>query len=137
MKKDLKTMLEQRKKIQTFNDGYARFYHINNIGESGLRPEKKPILYISIDFEERTVGVKRLYEAKRTGTLIERVIRCYAINTKPTDIVEIEGEQYRIEQIQIISDVVPRIMDVALERLDDIYEITINKSEGSVINCNE
>ncbi|MEG2717083.1 MAG: hypothetical protein RR961_07050 [Eubacterium sp.] len=94
-------------------------------------------MYISIDFEERTVGVKRLYEAKRTGTLIERVIRCYAINTKPTDIVEIEGEQYRIEQIQIISDVVPRIMDVALERLDDIYEITINKSEGSVINCNE
>lgn len=88
-------------------------------------PKEGLILKQTLRYKERTVGFKRYYAAMQNNIKIDFVIRCPQVRTVKADNVAIliDGDQYRIKQIQYPEDVEPPVMDLTLERLGEFYDV--------------
>lgn len=114
-------------KPQTFNDGVANIYSVGNIASPGNMP--KDVLKLKVGplrYKERTVGMSRFWTAIQTNAKIGRLLRMQRLDSVSTlDIaIPIDGKQYKIVQIQYPEDADPPVMDLSLERLDAVYDIT-------------
>ena len=67
----------------------------------------------------------RFWTAMQAHAKVEQLLRVPRVSTISTqDIaIPIDGEQYKIIQIQYPQDVEPPCMDLSLERVDSDYEI--------------
>ena len=112
---------------QQFNDGVLKVYEVTNIAEAGDRPKDGliPKFNGAVPYEERTVGITRFYTGKQTQNTIEQLLRIPRVNgiSRNDIVVPIDGEQYRIEQLQSINDIEPRCLDLSLERVSVAYDI--------------
>lgn len=115
---------------QTFNDGVLTVYKVGNIAGIGNMPKDGLIQKFTntIPYEERTVGMNRFIANKQENTLIEQLLRIPRINgiAREDVVVPIDGEQYRIKQIQSINNVEPRCLDLSLEKVVTKYDIKGN-----------
>jgi len=113
-------------KHQTFNDGTAKFYKVDNIGQQGNLVKKGITLKESLRFEDRTVGMSRFYVAKQSNVKIDMIIRCPRIDSISTQdlVIPKVSEQFEIKQIQNIYDTDIPCMDLSLSRLEAKYDIT-------------
>lgn len=94
--------------MQAFNDGCCSFRLIDEDGNAGSEKEH-------LNFEERTVGYKRYYEAMTNKVQIDRMIRVPQRPWLTTEYLAVlEGQVYELKQVQVIPDVSPRSMDVSL-----------------------
>lgn len=114
---------------QSYNDGLVTVYSTSDGAQPGYQPrivlEAKGVL----PFEERRLGVTRLYEARQVQSEIERVIRVPrtpAFDIYAQDIVQlVNGAQlYRVESAQTTTDVYPASVDLALSRITQRTEVT-------------
>lgn len=82
----------------------------------------------TLPYEERKVGVTRFIANKQEQTIIEKLLRIPRINGMAREfvVIPVDGEQYRIEQIQTINDVEPPCLDLSLEKVVTKYEIKGN-----------
>jgi len=117
-------------KTQTFNDGVANIYSVGNIAPPGGMPKEGLTLKVSsLRYKERTVGMSRYWAAMQANVKIDMVIRVPYVPIKAKAIstqdiaIPIDGEQYRIVQIQKPEDIYPPVMDLSLERLVQKYDI--------------
>lgn len=113
---------------QAFNDGIANIYSVENIALPGGKPKERLILKMgSIRYKERTVGMSRYWTAMQTHARIDLMLRMPQLRnvTVHDIIIPVDGEQYRIVQVQYPEDVVPAVMDLSLQRLDASYDITV------------
>lgn len=112
---------------QTFNDGVLKVYKVTNIANAGDRPKDGLELKFqgTIPYEERTVGITRFTLGKQDQNTIEQLLRIPRVDgISRNDIaIPIDGEQYRIEQVQTINDVEPRCLDLSLEKVVATYDI--------------
>lgn len=114
---------------QTFNDGVASIYSVSNIAPPGGMPKEGLKLKIgSLRYKERTVGMSRYWAAMQANVRVDMVIRVpcapvrlTAISTQDV-VIPVDGEQYRIVQIQKPEDMYPPVMDLSLERLVKKYD---------------
>lgn len=110
---------------QTFNDGVVNIYSVGNIALSGNMPKEGLTLKVGhLRYKEKTVGMSRYWIAKQAQAKIDMVIRVpkiLAISVQDIAI-PIDGNQYRIVQIQHIEDMEPPVMDLSLQRLEADYE---------------
>ncbi len=109
---------------QTYNDGIADIYSVKNSAANGDFPIEVLELKIkTLCYQELTVGMGRFWEASQENTKIERLLRIPRINIiKRGDvIIPIDGEQYKIVQIQFPKGIVPASMDISLERVESTY----------------
>lgn len=94
--------------FETFNDGLVRIFQIDDDGNAGTEKEK-------LRFRNRTVGVKRYYEAMTAKVQVDRLIR---VPFRPWLTSEylavIDGEVYEIKQVQVIPDSRPKTNDISL-----------------------
>ncbi len=101
----------EKKKVQfeTFNDGACSLWQLDK--------EEKPVLLLAgVRFQERTVGIKRNYEAEQNGHTIQKLIRIPRMDfIKVGVFVVIEGQQYTVLQAQKILDTIPECTDLTLE----------------------
>lgn len=99
------------KKVQfeTFNDGACSLWQLDR--------NKKPTLLLNhVRFQERTVGIKRNFEAEQAGHTVQRLIRIPRMDVIKVGVfVVIEGQQYTVLQAQTILDVIPECTDLTLE----------------------
>lgn len=105
-------MITQNSKVifETFNDGICSFCEIDDEGNAGR-------MIAALRFQERTVGVKRYYEAMTNKVQVDRLIRVPLQPWMSTEyLAVIEGEVYQIEQTQTITDTRPKTNDVSLHR---------------------
>lgn len=110
---------------QTYNDGVLAVYSVGNIATPGNRPKDGLLLkFESINYEERTVGVTRFVLNMQVQSTIEKLLRIPYVKGISRDdvVVPIDGEQYKIKQVQIIKDVEPKSLDLSLERVANRYE---------------
>ena len=110
---------------QTYNDGVIAVYNVGNIAAPGNRPKDGLLLkFESIPYEERTVGVTRFVLNMQAQSTIEKLLRIPYVKGISRDdvVVPIDGEQYKIKQVQIIKDVEPKSLDLSLERVANRYE---------------
>lgn len=97
-----------QKKIQTFNDGCCSLRLINEDGNAGTEKEH-------LNFEERTVGYKRYYEAMTNKVQVDRLIRVPYRPWLTTEYLAVlDGLVFELKQVQVIPDTSPRSLDVSL-----------------------
>ncbi len=116
-------------KQQTYNDGVATVYSVENIAEPGNKAEEGLVVKIEkLRYSEEKVGIIRFYNAMQVKMKVDRLLRFPRIDTvtssdviKPTD-----DKEYKILQVQYPKDVYPPSMDLALERIG-----VDNDTEGS------
>lgn len=111
---------------QTFNDGVLNIYSVENQATPGNMPNNKFTQKVEkLRYDERTVGMSRYWIAMQAQEQIDflvRTPRIMSVNT--SDIVTlIDGEQYKIKQIQYPKEIYPDCMDLSLERLEEHYEL--------------
>ena len=84
----------KNRKFETFNDGILTVCEASGRTITGTKRE-------AVRFGNRTVGVKRFWEAKVAGSEIASLV---SVPNQPgierDDIVLLKGRQYRISQIQ-------------------------------------
>lgn len=110
---------------QQFNDGIVDIYSVQNIAESGNMPKDGLKIKISnLRYEERTVGMGRYWTAAQAQVRIEQLLRVPRISSVSTqDIAIVNGQQYKIVQIQYPPGIEPSCMDLSLQRLEASYEV--------------
>jgi len=118
------------RKRQSFPDGIVNVYKVTDIALPGDMPVDGLVLKQTLRYKERTVGMGRYYAAMQNNIKVDFVIRCpevRGLSEKSTDIlvaILIDGQQYKIMQIQYPEDVNPPVMDMSLERLGENYVIS-------------
>lgn len=84
-------------------------------------------------FENRVVGMTRQYQAKGVSERVDMLIRIwhapvrigmYAVLTDYDDQENPEGDQYRIDNVQQLTDDNGlKVTDLTLYRMDELYEV--------------
>ena len=102
---------------QTYNSGIVNIFNVTNNGAPGKKPVEKLIPLVSLRYEEQKLGIQRYYQAKQNQTEISRVIRVQKPNVVITnrDLAYTEdGAKYRIDLVQLVTDVYPLSLDLTL-----------------------
>lgn len=114
-------------KQQQYNDGILKVYKVENVALPGNMPKQK--LTLKIDYPLRYAELKvfdsKFWAASQDNTKIERLVRLPKVDQIGRDdmIIPVDGKQYKIVQIQYPIDVLPKSMDLSLERLEVAYEV--------------
>lgn len=114
-------------KRQSFPDGVVSIYKVTDISAPGDMPVDGLVLKQTLRYKERTVGMGRYYAAMQNNIKVDFVIRCpevRGLSEKSTDIlvaVLVDGQQYKVVQIQYIEDAQPPSMDLSLEGVGEPF----------------
>ena len=102
-------MAKKKVQFEVFNDGVCNLYQLDK--------GKSPTLLLgNVRFQERTVGIKRNFEAEQAGHTVQKLIRIPRMDfIKVGVFVVIKGKQYTVLQAQRIFDTVPECIDLTLE----------------------
>lgn len=110
---------------QCYNSGFLTVYSVENNAAPGNLPVENLKLKKTLRYEERRLGLNRLYLARQNGVEIVRVVRtpyCPEVSTQDVAICE-NGRQYRIDTVQKVMWVYPPSMDLSLTRITQNYEV--------------
>ena len=102
---------------QSFNDGVVVISSVTDDAEPGDMPVPELTEKITLNYEERKLGISRYYNAMQNQIKVQRVIRVPDSGTEITsqDVAETEdGKKYRIDLIQSVRDVFPPCLDITL-----------------------
>lgn len=108
------------------DDGVCRIYTVTDAAENGEMPN--PTLHEYGDyewsFEDRMISYSRQYAAMGVDQQIDRIIRIWRTPVRIGDVVVIESEQYRIDNVQpTLDDDSLQVVDLTLRRLEANYDI--------------
>ena len=108
------------------DSGTCRIYTVTDAAENGEMPA--PTLHEYGDyewsFEDRMISYSRQYAAMGVDQQIDRIIRTWRTPVRIGDVVVIEGEQYRIDNVQpTLDDDSLQVTDLTLRRLEENYDI--------------
>lgn len=109
---------------QTYNSGRVEVYRVEDSAQPGYQPVVKATLKYTIRYDERVLGINRLYLSRQNQAEIQRVIRVARLNITSQDIAITEdGVCYRIDTVQSVEGVYPPSLDLALKRLTEKVEV--------------
>ena len=108
------------------DSGTCRIYTVTDAAENGEMPN--PTLHEYGDyewsFEDRMISYSRQYAAMGVDQQIDRIIRIWRTPVRVGDVVVIESEQYRIDNVQpTLDDDSLQVVDLTLRRLEGNYDI--------------
>lgn len=105
--------------MQTFNDGVVNIYETVAPRTIAAQPKW------SLRYQERTVGVTRLYAAAQVNAVVSYLLRCLRLRNVSTQDIAIpnDGKQYKITAVQYPEDILPPVMDLTLEEVHGNYDI--------------
>ena len=109
---------------QTYNDGAVTIYSASDGAVPGYQPvivaKKKCLLH----FEERVLGINRLYLSRQNQMEIKRVIRVPRVPIVTQDLARThDGQWYRIDAVQNVKDVWPASLDLSLVAVRQNVEV--------------
>ena len=109
---------------QTYNDGTVKIYSVKDSASPGFQPKKEPKIKYTLQYEERALGITRLYQSKQAQAEILRVLRVPRVNISAQDIaVTHDGKCYEISTVQLAKDVYPPSLDISLKQLTHKLEV--------------
>ena len=111
------------------NDGLVEIYTVENTGENGNTPVETlaAVPKERLRYRERTIGVKRHYEAMQAKERVDLLIRVPfrpGVSAQDVAVPTFDGKQYLITLIQKIEGTIPPLMDLTLRRLEHEYQRT-------------
>lgn len=116
-------MLTHDKSFESFADGIVLICTVTNIAEEGNRPQDGLKKLYHLPFDYKTVGLARYIEGRQENVKITSVISVpYRPDISTQEVVVLGEVQYRIWQLQHISDTRPPTLKLSLERIVENYE---------------
>ena len=103
---------------QGYNDGLVIIYPVTDSAAPGYEPKPQLTKKLALRYEERSLGIRRYYEAMQNQISVERVVRCPRVaGVTNQDVAQTEdGTYYRIDLVQAVTDVYPPSMDLTLAK---------------------
>ena len=114
--------------------GMVTLCELSNTADKGNMPKDVLVKLRSHLFEERTVGYGRQYAALGVNERVDYLIRIwrdagvhvgmYALRTDYEGQVNENGDQFRIDNVQQLTDEDGlKVTDISLYRMDQLYEV--------------
>lgn len=104
--------------FETFNDGVVSIREIDEDGNAGTELGR-------FRYQERTVGIKRYYEAMTNKVQVDKLIRIQHQQWMAAEyLAVIDGQVYEIVQAQTVPDTLPKTNDLSLHlarKRRDVY----------------
>ena len=109
---------------QQYNDGVVEIYSVTDSAQPGYQPKEELALKYSLAFEERALGINRLYLSRQNHAEIKRVIRVQRVNISSQDLaITHDGKQYRVDTVQAALGVYPPSLDLSLVAVEQNFEV--------------
>ena len=83
-------------------------------------------------YEERQLGIKRLYLSRQNNAEIVRVVRvpCPGISISSQDVAQTEdGQRYRIDTVQAVEGCYPPALDLSLRAVEENFDARLTKED--------
>ena len=91
---------------QQYNSGVLTVCALTDAAQPGYKPILKLTPKAALRYEERRLGIARLYQSRQAQVEITE-----------------DGRQYRIDTVQAVMDVWPPSLDMSLVRITQAYEV--------------
>lgn len=115
--------MKKTKRPEPLTDGVCRLFSVADASAPGDMPREELCFLYRLAYARRAVGVQRKLLAMQEHSKVDMRIRCFhRPDTQVNQVVEIGGDYYRIRKIESPPDIVPRVMDLDLERSTTRYE---------------
>lgn len=109
---------------QAYNDGTVKIYTVTDSAPAGYQPRKHLQPKYTLQFEERALGITRIYQSKQAQAEILRVLRVPRVNISPQDVAITHDDQsYEISTVQMVPGVYPPSLDISLKKLTHDLEV--------------
>lgn len=110
---------DNKRASEVYTDGVVQICTVTDGAVPGLLPREALTPRLKLYYQERKLGVMRNYQAAQNLIHVERVIRVPAptepITSQDAAITE-DGRHYRIDLVQVVTEVWPRSLDLTLVR---------------------
>ena len=118
-------MIRNSLQLEHYPDGVVAIYGVTATTNAGGAPVDALVLKDRLRYRERTVGVTRYYNAQQAGVTVQLVLRCpLRRGVSAQDVaVPVNGQQYRIVQVQHIEGANPPAMELTLEEVRQAYAV--------------
>lgn len=110
---------------QSFNSGLVNFYSVADAAKVGYQPKLKLTQKLSTRYDERRLGINRLYLSRQAFAEIVRVVRVpkATVQISPQDAAQTEdGQYYRVDTVQAVEGIFPPALDVSLRAVEDDFD---------------
>lgn len=110
---------------QPLSDGLLTVYSVSDKSAPGRLPSEQLTLKIKLPYAEQRLGVTRYYAAMQNQIQIDRVLRvprAGSITTQDVAITE-DGQQYRIDLVQSVAEIMPPCVDLTLTIIKQRYNV--------------
>ena len=111
---------------QTYNSGTVKIYSVTDGAKPGYQSKKKlsDVPKYTLHFEERALGIKRIYMSRQAQAEIVKVIRVPRVDISTQDVAIIhDGKAYEISTVQVAQGVFPPSLDLSLKKLEQMLEV--------------
>lgn len=109
---------------QAYNDGTVKIYAVTDSAPPGYQPKKALQPKYTLHFEERALGINRIYQSRQAKAEILRVLRVPRVNISPQDVaITHDGHAYEVSTVQSAKDVYPASLDISLKKLSHDLEV--------------
>ncbi len=111
------------------DSGIAVFARVPSEKGTGNIPGTNAVPYLETWYKDRTVGIRRFFEARQAGQRIDTVIRILrpvtAKKVWADDACKLaDGKKYKVVQVQELrdEDAGEDVLDISLERVDGLWQ---------------
>lgn len=110
---------------QSYNDGIVSIYSVTDGAAPGYRPVPMLVFKERLRYQERYLGINRLYSGRQNQVDIQRIVRVLKVpGVSSQDVVITEdGRQYRIDSVQDVIGAYPPSLDLTLATVEQKYEV--------------
>lgn len=110
---------------ESYNDGIVNIYTVQDGATPGYRPVPVLVLVKRMRYQERYLGINRLYSGRQNQVDIQRIVRVQKVPGVSNQNVAIteDGQQYRIDSVQDVIGAYPPSLDLTLATVEQKYEV--------------
>ena len=110
---------------ESYNDGIVNIYTVQDGAAPGYRPVPVLVLVKRMRYQERYLGINRLYSGRQNQVDIQRIVRVQKVPGVSNQNVAIteDGKQYRIDSVQDVIGAYPPSLDLTLATVEQEYEV--------------
>ena len=110
---------------ESYNDGIVSIYTVRDGAAPGYRPVPVLVLVKRMRYQERYLGINRLYSGRQNQVDIQRIVRVQKVPGVSNQNVAIteDGQQYRIDSVQDVIGAYPPSLDLTLATVEQEYEV--------------
>ena len=110
---------------ESYNDGIVNIYSVQDGAAPGYRPVPVLVLVKRMRYQERYLGINRLYSGRQNQVDIQRIVRVQKVPSVSNQNVAIteDGQQSRIDSVQDVIGAYPPSLDLTLATVEQEYEV--------------